>query len=91
VMQSGVPVMPGSSGPSEFTRVLGRVQAPGPVMPPAPTLPAPPRNVAPTPVIAKPAEPEPERTTKSYWPLIIALNVILIVAVVLIVFVFTRK
>jgi hypothetical protein len=82
--------MAGASGPSEFTRVLGRVQAPGPVMPPAPTLP-PSKNVAPTPVIAKPAEREPERTTKSYWPLIIALNVILIVAVVLIVFVFTRK
>jgi hypothetical protein len=61
------------------------------MMPPAPTLPTPPKHVAPTPVIAKAAEPEPERTTKSYWPLIIALNVILIVAVVLVVFLFTRK
>jgi hypothetical protein len=48
-------------------------------------------KVAPTPVIAKPAEPAPPPATKSYWPLIIALNVILIAAVVLVVFLFTRK
>jgi len=83
--------MSGPRGPSEFTRMLGRVQAPGPVMPPAPTLPPPPKNVAPTPVIAKAAEPAPPPAAKSYWPLIIALNVILIAAVVLVVFLFTRK
>jgi hypothetical protein len=63
------------------------------MMPPAPNLPpAPaPRAVPPTPVIAPTIESAPPQSTKSYLPLIIALNVILIGAIVLVVFLVMKK
>jgi len=61
-------------------------------MPPMPNLPpTPPKAQAPTPVIAPHIEPAAQQETKSYWPLIIVLNVILIAAIVLVVFLVTKK
>jgi hypothetical protein len=88
-----MPVNPGAQagGPSEFTRVLGRVAPQGPSMPPAPTLPpVPPRQVVSTPVIAPPVEPA-RSEKKSSLPLIIALNVIVIVAILLVVLLVIKK
>jgi hypothetical protein len=91
-----MPVMPpmlggSAGGPSEFTRVLRGMPASGPVMPPVPSLPpaAQPRPLAPTPVIAPQVDAQPQ--TKSYVPLIIALNVILVGAIVLVVFLVMKK
>jgi len=85
---------PMAAGPSEFTRVLGRVPPPaGPVMPPAPTLPPgrQPQAAAPTPVIAPQPVAEQRPRPKSYLPLIIALNVVLIGAIVAVVYFVMKK
>ena len=60
---------------------------PAPVLPPAPQ----PKPPAPTPVIAPPPVDAAPPQTKSYLPLIIALNVILIGAIVLVVFLVMKK
>jgi hypothetical protein len=83
-----------AGGPSEFTRVLGRMPpgGGGPAMPPAPKLPpaAAPKAPAPTPVIAPHVDAAaPEK--QSYLPLIIALNVILIGAIVLVAYLVMKK
>jgi hypothetical protein len=83
------PVAPPSAGPSEFTRVLGVMHQP-PSAPPAAKLPQASSSAPsfPTPAIAQPqAQPESApKTTKSYLPLIIALNVVLIAAILVVVF-----
>jgi hypothetical protein len=84
-----------AAGPSEFTRVLGKVAPPGsnrPPLPPVPNLPTPPaqKPAAPTPAAAPNAEPS-SPPARSYLPLIIALNVILIGAIVLVVFLVLKK
>jgi len=92
-MPPNVAGAPMAAGPSEFTRVLGRVAPPaGPVMPPAPVLP-PGRQpqAAATPVIAPQAVAEPRPKPKSYLPLIIALNVVLIGAIVAVVYFVMKK
>ena len=79
-----------AAGPSEFTRILGRVQPPAPNMPPAPVLPPGRQPPAPTPVIAPPPVAPAKRPT-SYLPLIIALNVLLIGAIVAVVYFVIKK
>jgi len=84
-----------AAGPSEFTRVLGKVAPPGsnrPPLPPVPNLPTPPvqKPVAPAPAATPNAEPS-SPPARSYLPLIIALNVILIGAIVLVVFLVLKK
>ena len=90
--------MPSNGGPSEFTRVLGRVSPP-----PAAQLPTPGALVggtppygssvsgAPTPQIAPAAQAQTEPPKKTYLPLIIALNVVVLLAIaVVLVFVLRR-
>jgi hypothetical protein len=80
---------PVAGGPSEFTRVLGRVSPP-PGAPPAASLPN--ANVGapgvPTPGVPQPSVPASAAPVKqkSYLPLIIALNVVLIGAIVAVVY-----
>jgi hypothetical protein len=81
--------MPSSGGPSEFTRVLGRVSPPPPAQLPTPGASlsgTPPFGAsvpgAPMPQVSPAAAPQPQK--KSYLPLIIALNVVVLVAVVVV-------
>jgi len=84
--------MPSSGGPSEFTRVLGRVSPPPGAQLPAPGAlngATPPFGAsvpgAPTPQVAPAAQPQPEPQKKSYLPLIIALNVVVLLAIVVVI------
>jgi len=88
-MSSGV-----GGGPSEFTRVLGRVNPP-----PASRLPTPGASAAMQPLGSSPGAPTPQIAPaavqtqppkKSYLPLIIALNVVVLLAIV-VVLVFVLK
>lgn len=98
-MLPGQSAPPVAGGPSEFTRVLGRVGQPQ-VAPSAAQFPGNPPSL-PTPSNSNPAIPQqaaparsdstPARSTRSYLPLIIALNVVLILAIVVVVFFIVRK
>jgi len=86
-MIGGAAPPPPARGPSEFTRVLGR-QTP-PMSPPAARLPDPSSSAPglPTPGAPQPQAPPPaEKTTKSYLPMIIALNFIVIGAIIVVVY-----
>jgi hypothetical protein len=82
----GGSVMPSSDGPSEFTRVLGRMQAPAnsqsgqtPAAAPAPAAQAPSPEAPPT------------SSLKKYLPWIIIANVVLIAVAVLVVYLVMKK
>ena len=77
----------GSSAPSEFTRILGRVSFPNPTS--APTTPAPPAAAAPAPDSSAPAEERP--AAKSMMPLIVALNVVVLLTITIVAYFVLRK
>jgi hypothetical protein len=82
------PVMPNVGGPSEFTRVLGRqALSPPPVAPPALNIPVP--QAAPPPASAAAADATPGK--KSLVPLLIGINIVLVLALLLVLFVVLRK
>jgi hypothetical protein len=80
-------------GPSEFTRILGRGQMP-PIAPPGTRVPDANNSSTPgfpTPAAPKPQAPPPAKSTKSYLPVIIALNLVLIAAILVVVYFVTRR
>lgn len=84
VPQPRIPVVPPVQ-PSQFSPPVQYPQMPDPAMPP-PTVPWPPNSGMPphVPPAPKPGPPPAQRV--SYWPLIIALNILFVAAVVLVLY-----
>jgi hypothetical protein len=83
----GGPVIPSSDGPSEFTRVLGRVQAPAS----SPSGQTPAAAPAPAPAAQAPSPEAPPSSLKKYLPWIIIANVVLIGLAILVVYLVMKK
>ena len=79
----GAPTMPTAEGPSEFTRILGRVSPPPPPPIAAPMPTAIPSAQASAGATAK-------QRAKSYLPLIIALNLVLLVTIGIVMYFIVR-
>ena len=80
----GVPTVPAASGPSEFTRILGRVQTLGQVMASAPQT-STASSAAPLDATASQAT-EARRDPKSYMPLIVAANILVAATIGIVVY-----
>lgn len=83
----GAPTLPSDSAPSDFTRILGRVSPPGqPMSTAAPTPAAPSAQPA-----SSPAPTGEPRVAKSYLPLILALNAVVVATITIVLYFVLKK